>query len=72
MPANPDRENFTCSAGSARRRVEAYPRTFRANFYPEKQSYRFVFSGFKAGDQEGREVSQVSKVSEYIETSETS
>jgi hypothetical protein len=44
-----EKQSFDLPIPSIPGRTEAYPRTFRANFDAEKQSYRFVFSGFKAG-----------------------
>ena len=45
-----EKQSFDLPIPSIPGRTEVYPRTFRANFDAEKQSYRFVFSGFKAGD----------------------
>lgn len=45
-----EKKNFDLPIPSIPGRTEAYPRSFRADYNAEKNAYRFVFSGFKAGD----------------------
>ena len=45
-----EKKNFDLPIPTIPGRAEAYPRAFRADYNAEKSAYRFVFSGFKAGD----------------------
>jgi hypothetical protein len=45
-----EKQSFDLPIPAIPGRTAVYPRAFRANYDAEKDSYRFVFSGLKAGD----------------------